>query len=97
MTDDRRARLWALFHQAADLLPEEQRALVDAVCAADPDLRAVAVDETTQRLQGEEPRLGGIVQLRYYAGLSLEETASIVGRSVPGWTCSRDCLAETGS
>ena len=42
----------------------------------------LALDEAIQRLQGEEPRLGEIVQLRYYAGLSLEETASIVGRSV---------------
>jgi RNA polymerase sigma factor (TIGR02999 family) len=42
----------------------------------------LAVDEAIQRLQVEEPRLGEIVQLRYYAGLSLEETASVVGRSV---------------
>ena len=42
----------------------------------------LALDEAIQRLQGEEPRLGEIVQLRYYAGLSLEETASVVGRSV---------------
>jgi RNA polymerase sigma factor (TIGR02999 family) len=41
-----------------------------------------AVDEAIQRLQGEEPRLGEIVQLRFYAGSSLEETASVVGRSV---------------
>jgi RNA polymerase sigma factor (TIGR02999 family) len=42
----------------------------------------LAVDEAIQRLLGEEPRLGEIVQLRFYAGLSLEETASVVGRSV---------------
>ena len=42
----------------------------------------LAVDEAIQRLQGEEPRLGEIVHLRFYAGLSLEETASVVGRSV---------------
>jgi RNA polymerase sigma factor (TIGR02999 family) len=42
----------------------------------------LALDEAIQRLQGEEPRLGEIVQLRYYAGLSLEETAEVVGRSV---------------
>jgi RNA polymerase sigma factor (TIGR02999 family) len=42
----------------------------------------LALDEAIQRLQGEEPRLGEIVHLRYYAGLSLEETASVVGRSV---------------
>jgi len=42
----------------------------------------LAVDEAIQRLQGEEPRLGRTVQLRYDAILSLEETASAVGRSV---------------
>jgi RNA polymerase sigma factor (TIGR02999 family) len=42
----------------------------------------LAVDEAIQRLQGEEPRLGEIVHLRFYAGLSLEETANVVGRSV---------------
>ena len=42
----------------------------------------LALDEAIQCLQGEEPRLGEIVHLRYYAGLSLEETASVVGRSV---------------
>jgi RNA polymerase sigma factor (TIGR02999 family) len=41
----------------------------------------LALDEAIQRLQAEEPRLGEIVLLRYYAGLSVEETAEVVGRS----------------
>jgi WD40 repeat protein/predicted Ser/Thr protein kinase len=40
MTEERRARLWALFDQAADLPAPEQRALLDAACPDDPDLRA---------------------------------------------------------
>src|SRR5262245_21393750 len=40
MTEERRARLWALFDQAADLSLPEQRALLDAACPDDPDLRA---------------------------------------------------------
>ena len=40
MTEERRARLWALFDQAADLPPPEQRALLDGTCPDDPDLRA---------------------------------------------------------
>ncbi len=40
MTEERRARLWALFDQAADLSPAEQRALLDAACPDDSDLRA---------------------------------------------------------
>jgi RNA polymerase sigma factor (TIGR02999 family) len=41
----------------------------------------LALDEAIQRLQVEEPRLAEIVLLRYYAGLSVEETADVVGRS----------------
>jgi WD40 repeat protein/serine/threonine protein kinase len=37
---ERSDRLWALFDQAADLPPAEQRALLDAACADDPGLRA---------------------------------------------------------
>jgi RNA polymerase sigma factor (TIGR02999 family) len=42
----------------------------------------LALDEAIQRLQAEEPRLAEIVMLRYYTGLSVEETAGVVGRSV---------------
>ena len=41
----------------------------------------LALDEAIQRLQAEEPRLAEVVMLRYYAGLSVEETAEVVGRS----------------
>src|SRR5262249_23120516 len=34
----------ALFHQAADLDPEQRRALLDERCAGDPDLRAAVED-----------------------------------------------------
>ena len=40
MNEDRRARLWALFDQAADLPPQEQHALLDAACPDDAALRA---------------------------------------------------------
>jgi RNA polymerase sigma factor (TIGR02999 family) len=42
----------------------------------------LALDEALQQLQAEEPRLAEIVLLRYYAGLSVEETAGVVGQSV---------------
>src|SRR5262245_6498724 len=42
----------------------------------------LALDEAIQALQAEEPRLAEIVMLRYYTGLSMEETAGVVGRSV---------------
>jgi RNA polymerase sigma factor (TIGR02999 family) len=41
----------------------------------------LALDDAMQHLQAEEPRLGEVVLLRYYAGLSVEETAAVVGRS----------------
>jgi serine/threonine protein kinase len=41
-----------VFHQAADLPPEEQRALLDAACAADPGLRAAV-----ERLLARDARL----------------------------------------
>jgi RNA polymerase sigma factor (TIGR02999 family) len=46
-----------------------------------PAADLLALDEAIQRLQAEEPRLGEVVLLRYYAGLSVEETAEVVGRS----------------
>jgi WD40 repeat protein/predicted Ser/Thr protein kinase len=40
MTEERRARVRALFGEAAELSPGERRAFLDAACLADPDLRA---------------------------------------------------------
>jgi serine/threonine-protein kinase len=40
MTEERSRRVRALFDQAADLPPAEQRAFLDACCPDDPDLRA---------------------------------------------------------
>ncbi len=41
----------------------------------------LALDEAITRLQAEEPRLAEIVLLRYYTGLSVEETAGVLGES----------------
>ncbi len=46
-----------------------------------PAADLLALDEAIQRLQAEEPRLAEVVLLRYYAGLSVEEVAEVVGRS----------------
>jgi RNA polymerase sigma factor (TIGR02999 family) len=46
-----------------------------------PAADLLALDEAIQHLQAEEPRLGEVVLLRYYGGLSVEETAEVVGRS----------------
>src|ERR1051325_5059483 len=42
----------------------------------------LALDEAGQKLQATKPHLAEVVMLRYYAGLSFEEAADVVGRSV---------------
>jgi RNA polymerase sigma factor (TIGR02999 family) len=41
----------------------------------------LAVDEAIEQLQKEEPDLAEIVILRYFAGLSVDETAAVLGVS----------------
>ena len=48
----------------------------------------LVLDEALGRLQAEDARLAEIVLLRYYSGLSVEETAAVVGVSVS--TLTRD-------
>ena len=48
----------------------------------------LALDEAITQLQAEDARLAEIVLLRYYSGLSVEETAAVVGVSVS--TLTRD-------
>ena len=50
---------------AADYAPEEILTLEDAIC----------------RLEGQDPEAARIVRLRFYAGLSVDETASALGIS----------------
>jgi RNA polymerase sigma factor (TIGR02999 family) len=42
----------------------------------------VALDEALERLDGEEPVAAQVVKLRYFAGLSIEQTAAALGISV---------------
>jgi RNA polymerase sigma factor (TIGR02999 family) len=57
----------------------------------------LALDEAIGQLQTEKPQLAEIVRLRYYAGLSVEETAGVIGRSVSTvtreWRFARAWLA----
>jgi RNA polymerase sigma factor (TIGR02999 family) len=58
----------------------------------------LALDEAIQQLQAEDAQLAEIVQLRYYIGLSVEETASVVGVSIStlkrDWRYARAWLAR---
>jgi RNA polymerase sigma factor (TIGR02999 family) len=49
---------------------------------APPSADLLALDEALRRLEQEDPRKGEIVMLRYFAGLSREETASALGVTV---------------
>jgi RNA polymerase sigma factor (TIGR02999 family) len=46
-----------------------------------PSEDVLAVDEAIQKLQQEKPHLAEMVRLRYFTGLSIEESAEVVGRS----------------
>jgi RNA polymerase sigma factor (TIGR02999 family) len=48
---------------------------------ADHSEEILAVDEVLARLQELEPRQARIVELRYFGGLSVEETAEVIGIS----------------
>jgi RNA polymerase sigma factor (TIGR02999 family) len=57
----------------------------------------LTLDEAIQQLQAEDPHLAEVVLIRYYTGLSVEETAGVVGRSASTvtreWRLARAWLA----
>lgn len=61
-----------------------------ALAAPDPKLDLLALDEALRALEAEDPRLVKVVELRYFAGCSLEETAALLEVSVA--TVKRDWL-----
>jgi RNA polymerase sigma factor (TIGR02999 family) len=73
--------------------------LADGLAWIDPpadDL--LALDEAIGHLQAEDPHLAELVHLRYYAGLSIEETAAVLGASEStikrDWRYARAWLAR---
>ncbi|MEP3480193.1 MAG: sigma-70 family RNA polymerase sigma factor [Fuerstiella sp.] len=60
-----------------------RRDIDDAFLADEPaPERMLALDTALQKLEAIDPRKGRIVMLRYFAGLSIEETAKSIGTSV---------------
>ena len=55
-------------------------ASLSAAAEADPE-EIVALDEAFQRLEQENPRGAAVVRLRFYAGLSVEHSATILAVS----------------
>jgi len=69
----------------------------DMTTAIDPDLTDVlAIDEALSRLEATDPRKAKIVTFRYFAGLSIEETAAALDLSPATvkneWTFARAWL-----
>ena len=57
------------------------------------DAEIAALDEALTRLAAEDPRRSKVVELRYFGGLTVEETAAVLGISVQtvarDWTVAR--------
>jgi RNA polymerase sigma factor (TIGR02999 family) len=73
--------------------------LTDGLAIIEPPAEdLMALDEAIQQLQADRPHLAEIVMLRYYTGLTFEETAEVVGRSVSTvkreWRFARAWLAR---
>ena len=58
--------------------------------------RILALDEAILRLEEDDPRAGAVVRLRFYAGLTIDQTAHSLGispRTVKReWNFARTCL-----
>lgn len=51
------------------------------VSAPEPQMDIVALDQALERLASIDPRQSRLVELRYFGGLSIEETAKVLGIS----------------
>jgi RNA polymerase sigma factor (TIGR02999 family) len=74
-----------------------QAGIADLAAEADPE-EILALDDAMQRLEARDARMGQVVRLRFYAGLSIEETAAVLDvapRTVKrDWTFARAWLFE---
>ena len=69
------------------------------VAAAEPDAVLVAIDEALEKLATEDPRKARVVELRFFGGLTMEETAQALGISLRtannDWAFARAWLYRT--
>jgi RNA polymerase sigma factor (TIGR02999 family) len=64
----------------AEVLPIEEEILI---VSHDKSAELVALDDALNQLAEMDERKAKIVELRYFGGLSIEETAEVLGVSVP--------------
>ena len=66
--------------------------------AFEPDINVLALNEALDGLTQTDPELARLVEMRYFAGLTLEETAEVLGTSVAtvkrDWSVARAWLAR---
>lgn len=83
--------------------PDARRAAIDLAGLPDPGSEEqsagfLVLDEAITRLQQVDPESSAVVRMRYFAGLSIEETASALGVSAPTvkrlWAFARGWLKE---
>ena len=96
LVDYARAQQAAKRGGAATPLPFETAEAVGAVVPADRTDEVVALDEALDRLAALDPRQGEVVELRYFVGLTIPETADVLGLSPAtvkrDWTAARAWL-----
>lgn len=67
-----------------------------AALSTEPAAELIALDETLGRLSAIDPRKGGVVELRFFAGLSIEEAAAVLEVSpatvMHDWTLAKAWL-----
>jgi RNA polymerase sigma factor (TIGR02999 family) len=58
-----------------------QREPLDGVATPEPDEELLALDEALERLAAKDPQKAQLVELRYFAGLTSDEAAEVLGIS----------------
>ncbi|MEN8008197.1 MAG: ECF-type sigma factor, partial [Candidatus Krumholzibacteriota bacterium] len=65
---------------------------------ADTSFDLFDLHEALEKLSGQDPRLGRIIELRFFGGLTLDETAAVMGISrrkvAKDWAFARLWLAD---
>ena len=82
---------------------DARRAAVELASLPDPasdeqSAGFLILDEAISRLEGVDPEAAAVVRLRYFAGLSIDQTAAAMGVSAPtvkrSWAFARGWLKE---
>ena len=75
------------------------RSIRSTCASSEPGADLLAVDAALERLAVEDPRKAQVVELRFFGGLSIEETAEALGISArtvhSDWTFARAWLYRT--